>query len=119
MSFDRILVFFGGLCGAAGVALSAAAAHRGGGDIATAAAMLLAHAPAFLAVGLLAGPRLLRIGAGILFAGLLMFSPDLLCRQYLGGRLFPFAAPAGGMAMIAGWCVIAAAGLAWRRGESR
>jgi uncharacterized membrane protein YgdD (TMEM256/DUF423 family) len=117
MSFDRILVFFGGLCGAAGVALSAAAAHQGGGNLATAAAMLLAHAPAFLAVGLLGGSRLLRVGAAILLAGLLVFSFDLLCRQYLGGRLFPFAAPAGGMAMIAGWCAIAAAGLTWRRGE--
>lgn len=112
---SRPFIVAAGLAGAAGVALSAAAAHQGGGMVGTAAAMLLAHAPALLAVGLAGGSRLLRIGAGLLFAGLVLFSLDLLARQYLGHRLFAFAAPAGGGAMILGWLAIAGAGALWPR----
>lgn len=103
----------GGLLGAAGVALSAAAAHAGGGNVATAANFLLFHAPALLTIGL-SGPatgKILRAGGWVLVLGVALFCGDLLARHYLGSRLFPFAAPAGGMAMIAGWLVIAAAGL--------
>lgn len=115
MAGSRLLVVAGGLCGAGGVALSAAAAHQGGGSIGTAAAMLLAHAPALLAIGLAgglaAGTRLLRAGGVILFAGLAVFSLDLVSRHYIGSRLFPFAAPLGGTAMILGWLAVAAAGI--------
>ncbi|TIN31627.1 MAG: DUF423 domain-containing protein, partial [Mesorhizobium sp.] len=52
---SRILVLAGGLVGAAGVALSAAAAHRGGAFTGTAASFLLMHAPVFLAIGLIGG----------------------------------------------------------------
>ena len=107
---SRALIALAGLCGAAGVGLSAAAAHAGGGNLATAAAMLLAHAPALLAIGLFmrtAGNRLLGAGALVLGLGLLLFCGDLIARHYLGGRLFPMAAPAGGMALIAGWLLIA------------
>ncbi|RUZ84373.1 hypothetical protein EN942_17540, partial [Mesorhizobium sp. M7A.F.Ca.CA.001.14.1.1] len=41
---SRILVLAGGFCGAAGVALSAAAAHLGGAFVGTAASFLLMHA---------------------------------------------------------------------------
>ena len=115
MDFDRLLIFAGGVFGAAGVALSAVAAHQGGGNVGTAAAMLLAHGPALLAVGLAGGARLLRIGALAILVGVAIFSLDLLARQYLGGRLFPLAAPSGGLAMIAGWLVVAAGGFAGRR----
>ena len=49
----------------------------------------------------------------LLFAGLLLsvglslFSGDLLFRDFFGTRLFPMAAPAGGLALIAGWLMIA------------
>jgi uncharacterized membrane protein YgdD (TMEM256/DUF423 family) len=115
MTPSRFFMAAGGLSGAAGVALSAAAAHQGGGTIGTAAAMLLAHAPALLTIGLAGGSRLLRIGAGVLLAGLVVFSLDLVSRQYLGHRLFPFAAPTGGTAMILGWLAIAGAGALWPR----
>jgi uncharacterized membrane protein YgdD (TMEM256/DUF423 family) len=101
-------VFAAGALGAAGVALSAAAAHAGGGNIATAANFLLFHAPAFLALGLLGAGKVLRAGGWILLVGVLLFSGDLLARHYLGDRLFPMAAPAGGTLMILGWLVIAA-----------
>ena len=107
MNPDRFLVLAGGLCGA-GVALSAAAAHAGGGNVGTAASFLLMHAPAFLAIGLIGGERILRIGSWALLLGLLVFAGDLLMRDYAGTRLFPMAAPAGGLLLIAGWLIVAA-----------
>lgn len=114
----RFLIALAGLAGAAGVALSAAAAHAGGGNLATAASMLLAHAPALLAVGLIGperGSRLLAVAAGVLAAGLVLFCGDLVARHYLGNRLFPMAAPAGGLLLIGGWLLVAASALT-RRG---
>lgn len=108
---QKLFILAGGLAGAAGVALSAVAAHAGGGNVATAASFLLAHAPALLAIGLFGRGRLLAAGGGVTLAGLLVFSGDLLVRHYAGERLFPMAAPIGGSAMIAGWLVIAASAL--------
>ena len=101
----------GGLCGAAGVALSAAAAHSGGGNVGTAATFLLAHAPVFLAIGLTGGTKMLRGGSVVLLAGLLVFAGDLLMRDYAGVRLFPMAAPAGGILLIVGWLGISISAL--------
>lgn len=109
-----------GLLGAAGVALSAAAAHAGGVNVATAANFLLFHAPAFLALGLFGSSagRVLKAGGWVILAGLLLFAGDLVARHYLGNRLFPMAAPTGGTLMIAGWLVIALAGIV-RAGSER
>lgn len=107
---SRRLVFAAGLAGAAGVALSAAAAHRGGTNLATAAAMLLAHAPALLAIGLNGAAhssRLVSLAAAALISGLILFCGDLASREFIGDRLFPMAAPAGGMLLIGGWLFIA------------
>ncbi len=112
----RFFIVVGGLAGAAGVALSAVAAHAGGGNVGTAASFLLAHAPALLAIGLIGGNRLLKGGGAILLLGLLLFCGDLLARHYAGSRLFPMAAPAGGTLLIAGWLGVAASALA---GSSR
>lgn len=111
MDTDRLFILAAGLAGAAGVALSAAAAHAGGGNTGTAASMLLMHAPALLAIGLAGVRTPLKVGAAILLAGLIVFSADLLLRDYAGTRFFPMAAPLGGTGMIAGWLVIAAAAL--------
>lgn len=114
-SSARLLVAAGGLCGALGVALSAVAAHRGGAFIGTAASFLLMHAPVFLAIGLLGGlvggNRVLRAGGLILLIGLAVFSGDLVARDLLGSRLFPFAAPTGGTLLMVGWLAIAASAL--------
>jgi uncharacterized membrane protein YgdD (TMEM256/DUF423 family) len=112
---DRAFILAGGLCGAAGVALSAAAAHLGGAFVGTAASFLLTHAPVFIAVGLFGGSRTLRTGSLILLAGLILFSGDLLARDFLGSRLFPMSAPIGGTLLIAGWLVIAGSALFQRR----
>jgi uncharacterized membrane protein YgdD (TMEM256/DUF423 family) len=104
---DQSLVLAGGLCGVAGVALSAVAAHAGGGNIETAASFLLMHAPAFLAIGMLGAGRILRTGGFVLLIGLLVFAGDLVMRHYAGARLFPMAAPIGGGLLILGWLILA------------
>ncbi len=104
----------GGFCGAAGVALSAAAAHSSSANLGTAASFLLAHAPVFLAVGLMGNNRVLHIATATLLLGVLLFAGDLVMRDYAGTRLFPMAAPAGGTIMILAWLTIAAAGV-WPR----
>ena len=111
----RILILAGGLCGAAGVALSAAAAHLGGAFVGTAASFLLMHAPVFLAVGLAGTNRILRIGSLVLLVGLVLFCGDLLARDFVGSRLFPMSAPIGGSLLIAGWLAIAASALVRQR----
>ena len=94
------------------MALSAAASHGGSTNVATAANFLLFHAPALLALSLVAaGGRILHIGAAVLLVAVLLFSGDLLARDYLGQRLFPFAAPIGGTGMILGWLMLAAGAL--------
>ncbi|KAA3449562.1 DUF423 domain-containing protein [Mesorhizobium sp. SARCC-RB16n] len=109
---SRLFVFAGGLVGAAGVALSAAAAHRGGAFTGTAASFLLMHAPVFLAIGLVGANRWLRIASLVLLAGLLLFAGDLLARDFWGSRLFPMSAPIGGTLLIAGWLAIAISAVA-------
>jgi len=99
----RPLVFAAGIVGAAGVALSAAEAHSGGAFTGTAATMLLVHAPALLAIGLAGRSPLLRLAGLALVVGLVLFCGDLLARDFLGHRLFPFAAPTGGMLLILAW----------------
>lgn len=112
MKFDRVLFVAGAVCGAAGVALSAAASHGGSANVATAANFLLFHAPALIALSLVvAESRILHIGAAVLLVAVLLFSGDLLARDYLGQRLFPFAAPIGGTGMILGWLMLALGGL--------
>lgn len=112
---QRIFILSGGVVGAAGVALSAVAAHAGGGNVGTAATFLLAHAPALLAIGLLGRGRVLAAGGGALLLGLLVFCGDLLMRHYVGERLFPMAAPTGGTIIIVGWLIVAASAFAHGR----
>ena len=78
--------------------------------MATAASFLLMHAPALLVLSLFAG-RPARIGGAVLVAGLVLFSGDLLSREFLDSRLFPYAAPAGGLLLIGGWLLVATSAL--------
>lgn len=118
MMLARLLTVAGGSCGAAGVALSAAAAHAGGANTGTAASFLLMHAGAFLAVGLAAANRSMQIAATVVLVGLALFAGDLLLRDFAGIRLFPMAAPLGGSLMILGWSAMAVAGAFRRRSAS-
>src|SRR3954462_12897083 len=104
---SQILLALAGLMGAAGVVLTAAGAHgKPGAGLDSAGYLLLIHALALLAgVALLGRPlpyRSLASTALWAFAlGAILFAADVAARAYIGGRLFPFAAPAGGMIMIA------------------
>jgi uncharacterized membrane protein YgdD (TMEM256/DUF423 family) len=105
-----LILFVSGLMGASGVALAAAASH--GGDthfLGSASTMCLAHAPVVL--GLYLAERAFRtatLAAIALALGTILFAADLLSRHYLGDRLFPMAAPLGGVLMILGWIIVAA-----------
>lgn len=118
----QALLVLAGLMGAAGVVLTAAGAHgRPGAGLDSAGYLLLIHA-----VAVLAGAALLRepvfwrpLGSAALWGfvtGAALFSVDVAARAYAGGRLFPFAAPAGGMILIASWLVFALAALVGSRG---
>jgi uncharacterized membrane protein YgdD (TMEM256/DUF423 family) len=110
--FNRLMVSFAGVLGAGGVAAAAAATHTGGELLQPLALIALTQAPALLAFGLATVTSLgLRAGAIVAAAGALVFTADLAVRHLWGPSLFPYAAPVGGTAMIAGWAIIAIAGL--------
>ncbi len=109
LEINRVFAGFGGLFGAAGIAAYAAAAHSPDGHMATIAPILFIHAPAFLALSILARiNRAAHFGGLVLVLGLLFFIGDLASRDYAGDRLFAFAAPLGGSLLILGWIVVAA-----------
>jgi len=117
------IVALAALEGAAGVALSAAAAHlSNAANLDTASRFLLIHAAAALGLGALlaAKPPLSRWLTGVSFAllaGVAIFSADLLSRTYAGDRLFPYAAPIGGSLTIASWLALAIWALAAMRAK--
>lgn len=123
MRSERVLVALAGLAGGCGVALAAAASHvTGGGSAAIAADFLIVHAAVLLALAALAGGGIVHAGSArlagfVLAAGLALFAGDLAMRAFYGVRLAPFAAPAGGFLLIAGWAIVVVAGL--RRGDRR
>jgi len=118
----QILIALAGLMGAAGIMLTAAGAHgRPGVGLDSAGYLLLIHAVAVIAgaiairQGLLLRPLGLIAVCGFIL-GAALFAADVAARAYLGGRLFPFAAPTGGMIMIVSWLGLIAAALAVLRG---
>ncbi len=117
-----ILLVIAALMGAAGIVLAAAGAHAlPGAGLDTAASMLLFHAAAALGATALVHQALVwrPLGFAVIGAwaiGAVLFSGDIALRALAGHRLFPMAAPAGGMVLIFGWLVLAVAALAasWR-----
>jgi uncharacterized membrane protein YgdD (TMEM256/DUF423 family) len=116
----QIFILLAGLMGTAGVVLAAASAHgTPGAGLDSAGYMLLFHAAAvtsgvgLLHQGLISRPIGLIALAGFVLGGAL-FAGDVAARAYLGSRLFPMAAPTGGMILIASWLILAAAALAGR-----
>ena len=113
-----LFLIVAGVFGAAGIALAAAGAHsapRAGLD--SAANILLFHALAILGCSalLLQGMLSRQLTIVTLSAwalGTILFSGDVALRVFLGQRLFPMAAPTGGIVLILGWLVFAAAALA-------
>ena len=121
---STILLILAGLMGAGGVVLAAAGAHAAPhAGLASAAYLLLFHATAVLGgtaltqQGLLWRP--LALAAVVAWiVGAALFAGDVSARAFIGHRLFPFAAPAGGTILIAAWLALAAAALvaAFQRG---
>ncbi len=115
----RLLLALGALAGLAAVALSAWGAHAAPARLApaelatfgTAVQMLGWHAPALLAAGLMARlARLAGIAGGLMAGGLLLFAGAVLLHALAGVSLGPVA-PAGGVALMAGWALLAVAAL--------
>jgi uncharacterized membrane protein YgdD (TMEM256/DUF423 family) len=110
-------VAFAGLLGAAGVALSAVAAHRvADPSLTNAALFLILHAAAAIAISAFAGispwPSVLLGVASLMLLAVTLFSGDVSARVLLEGRLFPMAAPLGGSLMILSWAAVAVVGVA-------
>lgn len=108
----RVMIALAGLMGAAGVILAAGAAHAGDASLLQpASTMLLFHACAVLGTVALTERQTIQVRIGTLAAigfvvAAALFAGDLVCRQYTGDRLFPFAAPTGGTLLIASWLVL-------------
>lgn len=114
---DTILTALAGLMGAGGIALTAAGAHgKPGTGLDNAGYLLLIHGAAVIAVtvGARQGLILRPLGLAVLWGfviGAALFAADVTARAYLGGRLFPYAAPTGGTIMILSWLALVAAAL--------
>jgi uncharacterized membrane protein YgdD (TMEM256/DUF423 family) len=111
-----LLAALAALFGALGVISAAAGAHSAADPrIATMSQMLMIHAAAALALLGLGRNSPLPGGflgaAALMLAGVALFSGDLAARIWLGGRLFPFAAPIGGGATIISWLLAAGVAL--------
>ncbi len=114
---EQILVALAGVMGAAGIVLTAAAAHsKPGVGLDSAGYLLVLHALAVIA-GVMAarqGLVLRPLGMVVVWGfvvGAALFAADVTLRAYAGTRLFPFAAPTGGMIMILSWIVLIPAAL--------
>lgn len=110
-----LLFVFAGLMGAAGIGLAAAGAHAApGAGLDSAGDMLLFHAAGVAAIavgvelGLLWRPLGLAAAFGLVL-GVTLFSGDLALRALSGARLFPRAAPTGGIIMIVSWLLVTGA----------
>ncbi len=114
----QILIALGGLMGAVGIVLTAAGAHgKPGVGLDSAGYLLLIHAVVVLAGSMATQQALILRPLGIavicgFILGATLFAADVAARAYLGHRLFPFAAPTGGMIMIMSWLGLIAAALA-------
>lgn len=108
---NRIFCFLGGLFGAMGIAAYAASAHVSQSYYGIMAPILLGHGVLLVAVAFANKKSLfVSLSGALIILGVIFFVGDLLFRQILGGWLFVYAAPIGGMTLILGWlffCVMA------------
>jgi uncharacterized membrane protein YgdD (TMEM256/DUF423 family) len=110
-----LILVWAGLAGAAGVGLSAAAAHKVDSPaLATAATILILHAAA--AVGIFAvamqsvRPKLWLAAAVLMLLAASLFAGEIAFHTFTGNASFQFLAPIGGSGMILSWLLVAAAG---------
>lgn len=112
-----LLIALAGVMGASGILLAAAGAHAApNAGLQGAAYMLLLHAVAILGgasltqQGLLWRPVMLAVLIAWA-AGAALFSGDITLRAFSGHRLFPMAAPSGGILLTAAWIALVAAAI--------
>lgn len=112
-----LLIALAGVMGASGILLAAAGAHAApNAGLQGAAYMLLFHAAAILGgasltqQGLLWRPVMLAVLIAWA-AGAALFSGDITLRAFSGHRLFPMAAPSGGILLTAAWIGLVAAAI--------
>jgi uncharacterized membrane protein YgdD (TMEM256/DUF423 family) len=107
-----ILLMLACLMGAAGVALMAASAHSApAAGLDSAGHLLLFHAASVMAAVAILGQGLVWRPLGLagtagLILGAALFAADVAMRAYAGHRLFPMAAPTGGVVLIASWLAL-------------
>ena len=112
-----VLVLIAGLMGASGVALAAAAAHAksvmgldGAGYLLLFHAVAVLSGVALLQQGLMLRPLVLGVLGGWVL-GSALFAGDIALRAFVGHRLFPMAAPTGGVILILAWLTLAVAAI--------
>ena len=121
---DRVFFIIGALLGGSGVAIGAFGAHTLRGRVPpeslaifeTGARYQLVHALALLGAAWAVAHwsnTPLRLAGWLLAAGTLIFSGSLYALVLSGHRWLGAITPAGGLAMIAGWVLLAIG--AWRR----
>jgi uncharacterized membrane protein YgdD (TMEM256/DUF423 family) len=117
-----VFLVLAGVMGAGGIMLAAAGAHAApGAGLDSAAYMLLFHAAAIIGgTALVQQSALWRPLAFTALAawvvGAVLFSGDIALRAFAGHRLFPMAAPSGGIILILGWLGLAVAAIGGLRG---
>lgn len=115
-------LFLAGISGALAVLAGAFAAHALGRMLDprmltafnTGATYHLVHSLALAIAGLAArgaAARRANIAAALFLAGILLFSFSLYLLALTGWVVFAFATPVGGISFVAGWIMLAAAGL--------
>jgi uncharacterized membrane protein YgdD (TMEM256/DUF423 family) len=112
-----MLILIAGLMGASGVVLAAAVAHaKSAMGLDGAGYLLLFHAVAVLSgvallqQGLLLRPLVLGVLSGWVL-GSALFAGDIALRAFVSYRLFPMAAPTGGVVLILAWLALAVAAI--------
>src|SRR5262245_60467071 len=114
---ETALLVLAGLMGAGGIVLAAASAHGApGAGLDSAGYLLLTHAAAVIGgTALLHQAMLSRTVGLIALAGFViggtLFAADVAARAWIGARLFPMAAPTGGVILIASWLAVVLAAL--------
>ncbi len=107
----RLIPALAALHGLSGVAFAAVAAHLAGGEtVMTGAVMQLVHAPAAIVAARLSPARTDMLAALAFVVGALLFAGGVYASALAGVSLGP-AAPAGGLLLMLGWLLLAAAAL--------
>ena len=107
----NILIAFAALQGALAVGMAALGSHLGGSElVTTASSFQLVHIIAAIVAAASVPVRLGRVAGWTLAIGALLFAADLYLRGFYVASLGPVA-PIGGVTMILGWLILAAAAL--------